>query len=116
MESLQTTLDHIEALLDEERSAIARADSARVMELSVEKEGAMNALLAGGIGDHPELLPQFRRMTERLRENLVLLVHARACVNDVLSTFAAGPVTYAGMPSLTPTGARPTGATLSITG
>lgn len=114
MESLQTTLDDIEALLDEERSAIARADSARVMELSVEKERAMTALLDGGIGDHPELLPQFRRMTERLRENLVLLVHARACITEVLTTFAAGPVTYTGTPSLTPAAARPT--RLSITG
>lgn len=114
MESLKTTLDDIEALLDEERRAIARADSARVMELSLEKERAMNALLRGGIGDHPELLPQFRRMTERLRENLVLLVHARACINDVLSVFSAAPATYPGAPSLTPTAARPT--RLSITG
>jgi hypothetical protein len=111
MDPHPSVLTEIETLLDHEREAITRADAARVLDIAQAKKQAMDSLMASDIPSRPEFGPRIEALTKRLRDNLVLLVHARACVTEVLQTFAERPATYH-----TSTSRLPKGARISVTG
>ncbi|MEZ4440206.1 MAG: hypothetical protein R3B72_14010 [Polyangiaceae bacterium] len=106
MESLAATLDELKAILNEEREALARADASRVLELAELKRLAMQDLVDGGIADAPALAKDLSEVVTALRDNLVLLVHARALVSEVLESISAAPATYHSQTPRVPRGAR----------
>ena len=79
-------LDRFEQLLDEERSALRRLDSARIDQFAGEKAELIESLQQS-LRDRPDLTPRFRDLAAGLRRNAVLLAHARDCLRDVLTTF-----------------------------
>jgi hypothetical protein len=102
----------IRALLAAERDAVVAADSARVLELSAEKEVVMAELLARGV--HRQVDPAaWRELVEDLRRGLLLLVHARACAKDVVDTLGGRASCYTRDAQA---GALSTGIRLSLRG
>jgi len=90
---LESALGRFESLIGEERDAVRRVDADAIVRLAEEKESLMG-VITGAIGEHPELHERFQGVVQGLRENSVLLVHARNCVRDVLQAVAAPSGTY----------------------
>ena len=94
----EATLDRLDHLLAAERAAIRGLDSERTLSIAEEKALLMTELapLVAGRGD---LADRLRFTTRSMRDNCVLLAHARDCLRDVLGSFAremnAGPRTGA---------------------
>jgi flagellar biosynthesis/type III secretory pathway chaperone len=105
-------LDRMESLLEEERAAIRRIDVDRVVALSEEKQAIMQAVAACDYQSERALHSRFRSIVMRMRENGVLLAHARNCVRDVLQLVTSPAATYGATGSLAPTA---TGRRLSVT-
>jgi len=94
----EATLDRLDDLLARERAAIRGLDSERTLSIAEEKAQLMVELgpLVAGRADLAERL---RVSTRAMRDNCVLLAHARDCLRDALGSFAremnAGPRTGA---------------------
>ncbi len=82
-------IDQLERLLREERDAIKRLDGARVLAFAKQKEELVASLVADA-GLDAGRKDRLRRLVPALRENGVLLAHARDIVRDALG--AAGVV------------------------
>jgi flagellar biosynthesis/type III secretory pathway chaperone len=94
--TLSAALDALDALLDAEREAVRSVDATRALELADEKEALLGVLRAADWTNARPEIEHFRALVPRLRENGVLLAHARNSARDLvhaLST-AARPVTY----------------------
>ncbi len=87
-------LTRMEALLAEEREAIRQIDADRIVGLADEKESLMQAMYRGGLEEGSELAPRFHELVLGLRDNGVLLAHARNCVSDAIQLAAAPSGTY----------------------
>lgn len=77
-------LRELRSVLETERDAIRRLDSARITEASRRKE-ALVAIVAGAV--EPERTPLLHALAEvrgDLKRNLVLLAHARDFVRDAV--------------------------------
>jgi len=84
----------MEALLAEEREAIRQIDADRIVDLADEKESLMQAMQRGGLEKGSEMVPRFNEVVLGLRDNGVLLAHARNCVRDAIQLVAAPSGTY----------------------
>lgn len=108
----EEVLGRLESLIAEEREAIRRVDARRVGALADEKEALMRAISGGGLEAPPDLLGRFRSIVAALRDNGVLLVHARNCVRDVVQLATPGS-TY-GPSGATATANRPRRLSVSL--
>lgn len=105
-------LDRLHEVLEEERAAIRSVNASSVEALAMEKLMLMRAFNRDVLREDPELLARFKDMTTELRNNAVVLAHARNCVRDLVHLAAPAPATYAA------NGYRSTGTTgrLSLKG
>ena len=105
----------LRALLDEERRAIRKLDSVSILDLAERKQVALARLrahAAAGLG--AVVADGLRTIVPVLRQNLVLLAHARDCLQGALEGARGEPIA----PMLSPGGAgglRP-GMRISILG
>lgn len=74
-----TTLDRFEELLSTERAAIVKLDAGTVDEIALEKQRCALELSCGDprVGSDPRDREQLERIRQKLRDNCVLLAHAR---------------------------------------
>lgn len=78
-------LSELEELLVEERDAIQRLDGARILELAGRKRAIVAALVGCfAAGDKPsdEVTRRFKAIVSSLRQNGILLAHARNVLRD----------------------------------
>ncbi len=87
-------LVRLRELVAEERQAIRTIDTDRVVALAEEKERLMLTVRDGATALAAEERATFRQLAVNLRENGVLLAHARNCLRDVLQLVSASPATY----------------------
>ena len=113
MHQLDIGFKRVERLLDEEAAAIGAMDSAGVFRLSEEKEALMAQLLACDFDRRPELSRRLARLTAAIRGNLILLVHAKACLQEVIESVTGRPSSYL-PPGRNP--ANASGGQVSVTG
>jgi len=106
-------IDRFEQVLSEERRAIQQVDTQLVVDLASEKEALMRTLATDAGTADDAFQARLAALITRMRENLVLLVHAKACIQDVVQSLTAAPATYAASGQVR--GAS-TGAQVSITG
>lgn len=83
-------LDAMDAVLTGEREALRRLDGAAVARAAAEKERLLGALRAADLAARSDLAPRWQALRAGLQRNLVLLAHARDCLDDVLATAAPG--------------------------
>jgi hypothetical protein len=81
-------LDRLDALLEDERQALRKLDSAAVSAYADEKLALVQALQELR---YAHLAPRLQHLGEGLRRNAVLLAHARDCLQEVLSDFPGVP-------------------------
>jgi flagellar biosynthesis/type III secretory pathway chaperone len=112
--SCETTLDQIDRLIDDEREAIRSIDVDRLDEFAARKLTLMGQLSDRGLTERPDLAARFRETINQLRNNGVLLAHARNCVRDVIQIVAAPASLYD--PSGKAAAAPTTVGGLSVTG
>ncbi|MSP26004.1 MAG: hypothetical protein EXR75_12755 [Myxococcales bacterium] len=87
-------LARLRELVVEERDAIRAVDSERVVGLADEKERLICALRDGMASAGQAERDLFPKVVASLRENGVLLAHARNCLRDVLQLVSASSATY----------------------
>ncbi len=83
----ERVLDALDDLLVRERAAIRGLDARAVEEISAQKE-AFVAELSRAIQGREDLAARVRATTSKLRDNCVLLAHARDCLDAVLVSVA----------------------------
>jgi len=82
---VKTDIGQLRALLHEERDAIRRLDSASILAAAERKQSLLadlQAHIAAGLG--AIVVDALRELMPLLRQNLVLLAHARDCVRDAI--------------------------------
>lgn len=90
---VSTDIARLRALLDEERRAIRKLDSASILELAERKQVALARLrahAAAGLG--AVVAEGLRTIVPVLRQNLVLLAHARDCLQGALEGARGEPI------------------------
>lgn len=102
----EATLDELDDLLVRERAAIVALDSETTLRLAEEKAALMDWLgpLVRGRADSEGRL---RTSTRKLRDNCLLLAHARDCIRDVMGSYArelnaSGPASHGPRPGEAP--------------
>lgn len=97
------TLNELEELLTEERDAIQRLDGQRVLELAAQKQALMASLHELHVtrnGFAPADARRFSALVPQLRQNGVLLVHARNVLRDAVAVLGgASAATALPLPS-----------------
>ncbi len=88
--SIDELLLSFETLLEEERRAVVGMDADKVLELSQKKQGYLARLASQPRDALRERGPLMKTITAQIRENCILLAHARDCVRDAI---AAGTCT-----------------------
>ncbi|MBL9028098.1 MAG: hypothetical protein JNL21_38255 [Myxococcales bacterium] len=83
----ETTLDELDVLLTRERAAIVALDSETTLRLAEEKATLMDRL-GPMVRGRADLEPRLRASTRKLRDNCLLLAHARDCLRDVMGSYA----------------------------
>jgi hypothetical protein len=101
----EDAISELEQLLGEEREAIRRLDSARVLSCAQRKEALVLSLRSSPLS--PDLARRLRALAPTLRHNSVLLAHARDVLRDAISATRAevGAPLKAG--AIAPTSAAP---------
>jgi hypothetical protein len=95
-DEIVSAMSSLQALLECERRAIRQVDSAALTRLGDEKEALMTRLsqgLAAGSAD-AFITRELERLRASLQHNLLLLVHARACLRGAIEAATAGSITY----------------------
>lgn len=77
-------LAKLDQLLEDERVAIRSLDGRRVEALAAEKAVLANKLLGLDARQRSRLAPRIKAVAGKLRQNGILLVHARGILADVL--------------------------------
>jgi hypothetical protein len=107
----EAVLSRLEQLVDDERSAIIALDADRILTIAEEKQAILDSL-NGALPRDTSIIDRFAALVPKLRQNGVLLAHARDCLRDAIQALhgevRSGP-SSAG-PKLRP------GARLSVTG
>ncbi len=108
------SIERLEQLLVHERDAIRRVDGSTVEALADEKVTLLNGMDRETLRADSSLTARFRKVSTELRNNAVILAHARNCLRDVvqLRTPAPAPATYSANGQLGTAGRK----RLSITG
>jgi len=93
---LAATLDALDALLTAEREAVRSVDATRAVTLADEKEALLGVLRTADWKSAPAEVARFRELIPRIRENGVLLAHARNAARDLVQALVASSrsVTY----------------------
>ena len=87
-------ITELEHLLREERDAIRTLDGTKVLAFAQRKEFLMALVKADDAGNTPERQERIRALVPALRQNGVLLAHARDILNDALVAIGAAPRTH----------------------
>jgi flagellar biosynthesis/type III secretory pathway chaperone len=90
-------LSELEALLADERDAIRRLDGQAVLEFAQRKQALMGKLAGQREALCPADATRLRGLTPALRQNGVLLAHARDVLRDAIAVLRreTAPPTYA---------------------
>jgi hypothetical protein len=99
-------LDEIDTLLREERAALRVLDATRAEALA-ERKTELVTRLASVAGTRRDLAPRIGATTKAIRDNCVLLAHARHCVRDATAAVARELNRRGGAPPATLEGADP---------
>ena len=75
-------LETLRAILVEERDAIRRLDSDAMDRASDAKEAVLAELHAVPFDDRPPLIEALAELQPELRHNMILFVHAAACIAE----------------------------------
>ncbi len=87
-------MTRLEALLAEERIAIRSVDATHVEALATEKLTLMQAFDRETLRSDDTLAARFRHACNELRNNAVILAHARNCLRDLVGIVSPTPATY----------------------
>lgn len=86
-------LAQLRKLLEDERSAIRDLDAATILGLAESKESLLARLKAqSAAGESGAITEGLRTLMPDLRQNLVLLAHARDCLRDALEAVRGEPI------------------------
>ncbi len=88
--TLSDALERLDALLLEERLAICSIEADRVLAIADEKLALLEVLRAGDWLSAGDLRRRYRELVPRLRENGVLLAHARNSARELVQALTAG--------------------------
>lgn len=110
----ESLLDEMDALLQTERVTLRALDASRVVEIA-ERKGEILAALATAAPSRKDLRGRIEAMVRMLRENCLLLAHARHCVRDVTAGVARELNRQGGAPAADGTVPR-TGLRVSLRG
>lgn len=83
-------LTTMRAALASEREAIRRLDVEAVTEATAAKERILGALSAAPASERPTLVAALGELKVELRQNLVLLAHARDYLREAVELFGKG--------------------------
>jgi flagellar biosynthesis/type III secretory pathway chaperone len=108
---VERTLTELEQLVGEEREAIRRLDGSRVLELATRKQALVQQLCEHGAAMSPDHVNTLRTLVSRLRQNGVLLAHARNVLRDAVAVMRRET-----QPLVLPLPAGPAGGTISVRG
>jgi hypothetical protein len=100
-------LAEFKVVLADERAAIRKADAKAVLGAATKKEKLAADLVACGAWTRAELLGSLSALVEELRNNGVLLAHARDCLRDAIAALHGAPSNEL---------VKRTGVRLSVTG
>lgn len=89
--SADEILAEFKVVLAEERDAIRKANAKAVLEAATKKEKLAADLVASGAWTNGELLGGLSSLVEELRNNGVLLAHARDCLRDAIAALHGAP-------------------------
>lgn len=103
--------EELDQLLAEEREAIGRLDGGRVLQLGLRKQALVAELCRSRDTLPPESVLRLKALIPRLRQNGILLAHARNVLRDAVAV-----VWRATKPTALPLNASPRGSTLSVRG
>jgi hypothetical protein len=89
--SADEILAEFKVVLADERVAIRKANAKAVLEAAMKKEKLASDLVASGAWKSSELLVGLSTLVEELRNNGVLLAHARDCLRDAIAALHGTP-------------------------
>lgn len=89
-------IGELEVLLREEREAIRRLDGSAVLSFARRKQELMAAVRSRGSPLDGVTAVRLRALVPTLRQNGVLLAHARDIIRDALAAVGAGPHAHKG--------------------
>jgi hypothetical protein len=100
----QGALDTLDQVLEAERDAIRRLDGAAVDATAAQKLDLVRLLTTLEPAERARLAPRLRTLVGKLRQNGVLLAHARSILRDILRVrggqLAASAPGFPGRPNL----------------
>ena len=105
--SADEILAEFKIVLADERAAIRSADAKAVLEAATKKEKLAADLVECGAWTRGDMLQPLSKLVEELRNNGVLLAHARDCLRDAIAALHGAPAADI---------VRKTGVRLSVTG
>jgi hypothetical protein len=91
---VEMTLTEMEQLLEDEQTAIRQIDVDGLDQFADRKLALMQSLTDNGLTGRSDLAERFGALVTQLRDNGVLLAHARNCVRDVIQVVAAPASLY----------------------
>ena len=87
-EDILAQFEHVLAI---EREAIRAADASAVLAAAMRKEKLAADLVEAGAWTRADMVDGLRRLVEDLRNNGVLLAHARDCLRDAIAALQGSP-------------------------
>jgi len=105
--SADEILAEFKVVLADERAAIRAADAKAVLRAATTKEKLAAGLIECGAWTRGDMLQALSALVDELRNNGVLLAHARDCLRDAIAALHGAP---------NPEATRRTGLRLSVTG
>jgi hypothetical protein len=84
-------LAEFKVVLADERAAIRKADATAVLQAAAKKEKLAADLVECGAWTNPDLLGGLSKLVEELRNNGVLLAHARDLLRDAIAALHGAP-------------------------
>lgn len=89
--SAEEILAQFEHVLAVEREAIRAANADAVLEAAMRKEKLAADLVEAGAWTRADMVDGLKRLVEDLRNNGVLLAHARDCLRDAIAALQGSP-------------------------
>lgn len=85
MSALRAAISDLHAVLQEERGAIRELDGERILALAERKESLLAVLRDARASADPQGLAELHALALDLRQNCLLLAHARACIDGAVT-------------------------------
>ncbi|HEX7667416.1 MAG TPA: hypothetical protein VF407_22950 [Polyangiaceae bacterium] len=89
--SAEEILEEFTQVLALEREAIRKTDAKGVLEAAMRKEKLAADLVESGAWTRADMVPSLKKLVEELRNNGVLLAHARDCLRDAIAALQGSP-------------------------